>query len=149
MKQCSILRALLTLGLVLGSLGVPYAHSQPVLDDEHLLVVEVRYNNFQLVEGLFIYQQPDYTLIPLQAICDALGFAITVDSERMQASGWFFDEQKSFQLDASQKQLYVAGKHIPWNKNTIIVSDGFDSYVSIKKLEEWLSINLDLRTQLM
>lgn len=114
------------------------------LSDDYLLIVDIFYGKYRLVDNVFIYTAPEANLVPLQPFVDALEFPIEVDPFTMQAKGWFIDENSLFELDVRKREVRVKGVVIPIPVNAIILEDGMDLYVDLQLLSEWFSINAEL-----
>ncbi len=116
------------------------------LSDDDLLIVAAKIGRLQISDDLFIYYQPDFTLIPLQSFCDMLDFPIEVDPDGMSANGWFIDESRTFNLNLNEKTLYIGGELKALSENLPISGDDFDLYVDISALRDWFDLSLDLVT---
>ena len=114
-------------------------------DDENLLIVDMRWNNRVLTEDLFIYSNSEITLVPLQALFDAIEFPIIVDFVDGTASGWYISPNRKFELSIKEKLLEIDGSVIELTANDKLVEDDFDLYVDLNLINQWLPITLELR----
>lgn len=114
-------------------------------DDENLLIVDMRWNNRVLTEDLFIYSNSEITLVPLQALFDAIEFPIIVDFVEGTASGWYISPNRKFELSIKDKMLEIDDSVKELTANDKLVEDGFDLYVDLKLINQWLPITLELR----
>jgi len=120
------------------------------LNEDQSLIVQVKYQGHVLSDAIFIYAEPDYVLVPLGELLTALEFPIDVDAERQIASGWFLSEHQTFNADFNQKTLYIQGQAQPLPEPLLVLSDGFDLYVSADYLQQWFGITANfLHSQLV
>jgi len=119
-----------------------------IFDVEYELIVDFRFSKYILASDIFIYTLPDSTLIPLQPLFDALEFPILVvaDPDELRATGWFIKEENVFELDLSNRSLYIGGRQVPFPAGAIIESDNFDLYADIELLSQWFPLNFLLNT---
>lgn len=113
--------------------------------DDNLLIVELRLGTSILAEDVFLYSNSELTLVPLQALFDALEFAILVDQDRKSAEGWFLNTTNRFELDVVNRSLVLGSNIQEIPADLRIASDGFDLYVDIKSFVTWFPVELDLR----
>ena len=116
-----------------------------LLSDDNLLIVEIQLDNYILASDVFIYASNEGTVIPLQALFDAIEFPISVDASAMTARGWFQRESQIFELIGDQRRVSIGGQSEAIDGTKLLLSDGFDVYADIALLEKWfpLKINVD------
>jgi len=138
--------ALVIATIVAASLAVP-AFAQdipPRLDDEMLVILEVRVDNMILSEGVIGYQSPAGPLLPLGTLCDLLEFAVEVEPSRRRADGWFGDESRIFRLNASTGVATSNGVDSSFRQDQVVVGDD-DIYVTAPAFSEWFPCNVEVR----
>ena len=114
------------------------------LNEDNLLVVELGVENLELIETLFIFQQPEATLIPLQGLVDTLDFPLNIDVAARTVDGWFIEESNTFSLDIKSKTLFIRGQKQDWPSGYSYAADDFDLYFDYRLLEQWLRLHLHL-----
>ena len=128
-----------------GVLGGQPQSTQEIFDDDNLLIVDMRLNNYILAEDLFVYANTEFALIPLQSFFDAIEFPILVDPTESTAEGWYQRTDRQFILDLNKKLLLLGDKHITIEESSLILNDGYDLYADIRLLEQWFPVELELR----
>ena len=114
------------------------------LNEDHLLVVEVSYEDLLLEEALFIYQTPESTFVPAQGLFEALDFPLIIDLDTQTIDGWFISESSKFSLDITKQAVFIKGHAQEWPKNFRFAMDGFDLYIDLNTLEKWFGLKLNL-----
>jgi len=114
------------------------------LNEDDLLVLESGIENYDLSQTLFVYQQPESTLIPLQALIDLLDFPLSIDVAAQTVDGWFINETQTFSLDIEQQTLFIEGQQVDWPKRPYYAADDFDLYFDYRLLEQWFGLQLTL-----
>jgi len=114
------------------------------LNEENLLVVELGVASFKLAETLFVFQQPETTLLPLQELVDALDFPLNIDVAAGTVDGWFVKESNTFSIDIEQQTLFIRGQQKAWPKALYYAVDDFDLYFDYRLLERWFGLELNL-----
>lgn len=117
-----------------------------VLSEDYLLIVDINLGKERLANSVFIYTPPEATLIPLQQLCDLLKFPIEVDPIAMVAKGWFIREEYDFDLKVNEARVRIKGKTLDIPEGALIRADGFDLYVDINLLSQWLPLDFELDT---
>lgn len=115
-----------------------------ILSEDYLLIVDINLGKERLANSVFIYTPPEATLIPLQQLCDLLKFPIEVDPIAMVAKGWFIREEYDFNLKVNEARVRIKGKNLDIPEGALIRADGFDLYVDINLLSQWLPLNFEL-----
>jgi len=114
------------------------------LDDDHLVILEIRLDSKVLSQGLIAFQHKQGVLFPLGALTDILEFAIDVDPGAGRASGWFIDESRRFSLDLAAATVVCAGQThaLPASQ---AAADLDDIYIDSSQLSAWFPITFDVR----
>ncbi|MBU8870839.1 MAG: hypothetical protein KOO60_08280 [Gemmatimonadales bacterium] len=118
------------------------------IDEEALLVLEVRIDKKGTGQGLIAYQHEDDVLLPLGALCTILELAIMVDSDQGTAQGWIIDEERTFELNLPAQTISRNGNLMPLTPGTV-AWDHDDIYVLTDVLESWLPLDLKFNLQRM
>ncbi|MGH1455890.1 MAG: hypothetical protein ACRBDI_03830 [Alphaproteobacteria bacterium] len=151
-KLKSVLRRL-SLACCLTILFIPYVTYAQSNDlskiierpDEDLLIFSLDLGKMRLSETLLVYEDLDTGkyYVPLSDFVDALEFPIRVDDDYFTAQGWFLTESTEFSLDLRQATAISAGKEFELTPEDIERhEDGI--YVSLKMLEKWFPVTLDV-----
>ena len=113
------------------------------IDEEDLLVLEVRIGNTSSGHGLIAYPHGEKALLPLGEICSILELAVLVDPHAGRADGWIIDESRTFVLDIPNRTVTIDGNLSPLPDRCLAL-DETDIYVEQSRLAQWLPIDLDL-----
>ena len=113
------------------------------LDEENLLVLEVRIGSKSTGHGLIAYQHQDAVLLPLGELCSILELGIMVDSGLGAAQGWVLDEERTFDLNLGSGTIALNGSLTPLPPEPIGY-DRNDIYVVSTLLEQWLPVDLEI-----
>lgn len=115
-------------------------------DDSELLILGLHAANLPLHDGILAYAQDDTVLIPLLALCDALGIPVAGSPAQGHAEGWFRDEGRRFLLDIGQRRLYVDGlaRETDWRR---IERHAEDLYVPLDAFADWFGLKLQAQLQ--
>ncbi len=96
-------------------------------------------------DGLDIYQAGTDWFIPLTAMVEALGIAITVSPMLGQADGFYLDESNLFSLDKNSCTATFAKEPHPFDCKQVVTFDD-EIYVHAKLLEKWFSIQIKINS---
>jgi len=113
------------------------------LDEEALLVLEVRIGSKGAGRGLIGYQFQDITLLPLGELCSILELGIMVDAKNGTAQGWTVDESRTFNLNLEAQTIALNGNLTPLPQ-VYIGYDENDIYIQSTILEQWLPVDLEV-----
>jgi Carboxypeptidase regulatory-like domain len=115
-------------------------------DDSALLILGLHAANLPLHDGILAYAQDDTVLVPLLALCDALGIPVMGSPAQGHAEGWFRDEGRRFLLDIGQRRLYVDGeaRETDWRR---IERHAEDLYVPLDAFSDWFGLKLQAQLQ--
>lgn len=113
------------------------------LDDENLVVLEVRLGGYLLSEGIVGYLYPGSLLLPLGELAEALDFAIVVEAYDSLAHGWFIREQRGFRLDLSRNEVVVAGHRSGFDPE-LVTRDQLEIFVDTSLLARWFDLEFEI-----
>lgn len=123
--------------------GLPTSSPILKIDDENLLVMEVRIEKRSTGHGLIAYQHEAGVLLPLGELCAILELAIMVDPDQGTAQGWIVDEDRSFALNLSAQTVTLGGNIMPLPPASVARDDN-DIYILSSILEQWLPVDLEI-----
>ena len=121
-----------------------YYNSEVILNEDDLLVIEVMLGPRISTDTLFIFHSPEYTLLPVQPLMDALEFAVDVDNDDLVINGWFISEEQTVFADFLRQKLLSSGVDQPWPDDLRYAQDGFDLYLDLQTIERWFSLRFNL-----
>ncbi len=113
------------------------------LNNDDLLVLEVRLERTSSGHGLLAYQHGDAVMMPLGEIASILELAIMVDVLTGSADGWIIDESRPFHLNLETGSVELGAGTIALPPSSVGNDDG-DLYVRSDLLQQWLPIVLDI-----
>ena len=113
------------------------------IDEESLLVLEVRIDRQGTGYGMIAYQHQNEVLLPLSELCTVLELAIMVDSDRGTAQGWIISEDRTFDLNLPAQTITQNGNLMPLPPGKI-AWDKDELYVSRSLLQSWLPVDLEI-----
>lgn len=117
--------------------------AKPIISDENILIVELAVGQDATEENIEVYQHEGGFLVPLGFLTQFVDFAIDVNMDDAQASGWFIRESRNFLLDVHKATVTIDGKETSLGGR--IVSLGVDDiYVDSSLFSEWFPIDLEL-----
>jgi len=108
--------------------------------DSEMLVLEFRFGQYILSDGLVSYLNPSGLYVPLGKIAEIIDFPISIDPEAKQAEGWFLSEDRRFFLDIPQRKVVVEGKSSTFDPNLVFLDSG-NIFVNIILLGKWLPVD--------
>ncbi len=112
--------------------------------DEELYVFGLRLDRYVLSDAVVVLYDGKEAFAPLGAVADLLEFPIAVDPAAGTASGWFLNDDRSFRLDLSVLEVQIAGRSLAVDP-AALERHPDDIYVSLKELERWFPLLLELR----
>ena len=115
------------------------------LDDDHLVILELRLGKLLLAEGILAYWIGDTIMMPLGATTALLEFAVDVDPLAGRASGWFQNESRTFSVDIGAGRVVVGGEALTLPPGAAAVAED-DIYVDASVLSTWFPVDIDVRT---
>jgi hypothetical protein len=122
-----------------------YAATEVELNEDESMIVELRLGSFMLSDAMVVYHNSERTLVSLQEFLDGVEFAITVDAETQQASGWFINTKNTFSLNIKTQEVHLRGEKIKLDDDFSFYADEFDLYVDIEYIKRWFDIDIDLQ----
>ena len=131
---------LLLLFLVFFNPSSTLASEAVELNDGDLLVVQLSVGAYTDDEPLFVYRNPELTLVPVASIAAILDIAIEADVDTLSVSGWRGSESNTVDLDLRKKQFYSDGVLRPWDDKIRYAEDGFDIYLDQQTVQSLLGI---------
>jgi hypothetical protein len=112
--------------------------------EEDLRILEIVLDETVLSEALAAYAGPSGgTLLPLQAMSELLGIAITVKTSETLASGFILNERRTFHLDVVRRQVTIGDRQRSFDPSLVQVHQD-DIYVDSALLGEWLPVVFDI-----
>ena len=147
LRQASRLGVLSLLMTCLAPLSVAGAQ-QPEpplaeLDDEDLVILEVRLDDYILGESLLAYMRRGSLLLPLGELAELLDFPILVDAHAGRADGWFVRESRGFHLDLSRGQVVISGVAQTFDAS-LVTRDFTELYVDSSLLSSWFRMEFEV-----
>jgi len=115
------------------------------LDEEDLVILELRLGKLLLAEGILAYWSDDVVMMPLGGVASLLEFAIDVDPRAGRADGWFQDESRIFSLDVATGRVVVGGDVSALPPGAAATADD-DLYVRSDLMAQWFPIDVEVRT---
>ncbi len=113
--------------------------------DETLLIFELKIGSILLGDALVTYEDVESGnyYVPLYDFLQILEMPITVDNQAGTAQGWSVNEGATFALSLPQGTVTLRGNEEPLNNGDAELHDD-GIYVSLKALEGWLPITIDV-----
>lgn len=136
--------ALMAMAMAVGILAVPAAPSyaaswQPNEDDQ--LLFDVRVGQFRIGNGVRGYQTDSGTCVDLADIILAFDLPVRLDKKSRRATGWLFEESRTFTLDREQNIVQIVNKN-----STVSEQDVRDTpegwCVDTATLSRWLNVDI-------
>ncbi len=138
----NIVRCLFAVLLTLGLNGAASAQTWRANPDDALLF-DVRLGQYRLGDGVRGYQTPDGTCVDLGDVILALDLSVRLDKKLRRATGWVFEEQRTFFIDREAMQVQIMNK-----KEVLRATDIYDTpegwCVASARLSSWLGITLEI-----
>jgi hypothetical protein len=113
--------------------------------EEELLLLAVRLDRSVLTDTLVAYPLEGTIIVPFGELMRLLDLAIAVDVVNGRASGFFIQENRTFNLDVDSATVTVEGRMSSFDPARIEVHQD-DIYVDIDLVRQWLP--LDITTNL-
>ncbi len=118
-------------------------NTKKIMDEDGLLLLELKLGKSILNEALPAYRQGDIVLLPIGQLADAVQFPIRLDMDTKRAEGWFSEEDKTLLLDAARNRVTISGQIESVNDAEMAIHDD-DIYVSSALLSQWFSIDFTI-----
>ncbi len=113
------------------------------VDEDDVLILEVRAERYLASSGLIGYRHGDQVLLPLGELADVLEYAIISYPRHGTVEGWLVDEDRTFALDVNNRSVTIEGRQTGVPDGSLYVNED-DVYVTSDVLEEWWPIDLDI-----
>jgi len=110
--------------------------------DDHLVIIQVKIDNYLLHDGLQAYYIDDRLLLPLQELSQTLEFPIEVDLEAKTASGWYIEESQKFELDLKGGKISFEDRELEIPQDATTLVDEWDIYIDSEALANWFDLQL-------
>ncbi len=131
-----------------GALAAPPAKAAPPPDDDgwranddDQWLFDLRSGQYRLGDGIRGYQTPEGMCVDMADMVMGLDLAIRVDKKLRRATGWLFDERRTFTLDRDAGQVSVGSRSHRIAPGTI--RDTPEGWcVQANRLAEWLELPL-------
>ncbi len=124
-----------------GEATLPTAPISPIGQQSQFRSLAVTFKGQVLPERIDAWQQGYQVMLPLGALSDLLGLAITVQPQSGRAVGVAKDGQPRFMLDLAESRATVGGHELSFEPRLAVVVGG-DIYVSTQLLMRWLPVEL-------
>jgi hypothetical protein len=118
----------------------PNSSAQSSVEDQDL-ILEARLHNVVLSDGIPAIQRSGMFFVPLRELTQALEFPIDVFPDSGRASGWFLNEERTFQLDVTNRSARVSGREVLCDPDRLRVEFD-DIYVEISMFGVWFPVQL-------
>jgi len=112
------------------------------LNDEELLIVQLRLGPYVLADGLDAYLHEGEVLLPLMPFFAAIDFPIAVNPIDGEAQGWFRREEQTFSLDLKHHWVRIKQQQLEVSRQRLIAYD-HEIYASVKAMERWFDLHID------
>lgn len=114
---------------------------------DNLVLLEVYLDRYNMGEVITSYYQNDKYFIPLGALSQIVGIAVSTNTETGTAEGFVLEENRHFWLDVKTNQATISGTTYTYNPEDVVVYPD-DIYVSAEQLSSWFPFDLDIDTNL-
>ena len=126
---------------VLATVGGTAWAQAPRLDEDLLVILEVRLDSEVLSPGVLGYQSPAGPLLPLGALSDLMEFAVEVEPRAGRAHGWLGDPSRTFRLDVRGGVSTSGEESVAVAPGAAVAGDD-DIYVTADLLSRWLPVDV-------
>jgi hypothetical protein len=138
-------RGFMALALATGALLAPvvpaFAGGDWKANDDDQLLLDVRVGRFRVGDGVRGYQTGSGTCIDLADIIIAFDLPVRLDKKSRRATGWLFEESRTFTLDREANRVQIMNK-----SSALAASDIYDTpegwCVDTKAFGRWLDVSL-------
>lgn len=137
--------ALASLAVVAGTLGVSatatYAQSTWKANDDDALLLDIRSRKFRIGDGVRGYQTPSGVCVDFADVIISFDMPVRLDKKSRRATGWLFDEARTFTLDREANTVQIVNK-----QKKLLPTDIYDTpegwCVDVKTLSQWFAVEL-------
>ncbi len=128
--------------------GASFALATPVsaqdvwkANDDDALLLDIRSRQWRVGDGVRGYQTPTGVCVDLADIIMAFDLPLRLDKKSRRATGWLFEEQRTFTLDRESDIVQIVNKQSRLSSNQIYdTPEGW--CVDTKSLAKWLNVSL-------
>jgi hypothetical protein len=137
-------RGMLALALATGAIAAPVAPAfasgwKPSEDDQ--LLLDVRVGRYRVGDGVRGYQTDAGTCVDFADLIIAFDLPVRLDKKSRRATGWLFEESRTFTLDREANRVQIMNK-----SSALAASDVYDTpegwCVDTAALGRWLDVTL-------
>ncbi len=138
-------RGLIALAIATGALLAPvvpaFAQNGWTANDDDQLLLDVRVGKYRVGDGVRGYQTNAGICVDLADIIIAFDLPVRLDKKSRRATGWLFEESRTFTLDREAERVQIMNK-----SSALAASDIYDTpegwCVDSKALSRWLDVAL-------
>lgn len=113
------------------------------LDENDLLLLDVRLERLRLASSITAYQHEGLTLVSLAELGSALEFPFDVDPVSGQATGWFLNPSRRFSLDLARREAVVDGQTHSFSAAEVQANEE-GVFVDLATFSRWFPVDLQL-----
>ncbi len=110
-------------------------------NDDDAILLDVRSGQYRIGNGVRGYQTGNGVCIDFSDIIMALDLPVRLDKKSRRATGWLFEEARTFTLDREQNIVQIMNRNQP-----LAVSDIYDTpegwCVDTRSLSRWLNVEI-------
>ena len=134
----------MAMAIAVGIVAVPaapsFASSWQASDDDALLF-DVRVGQYRVGDGVRGYQTNTGICVDLADVIMAFDLPVRLDKKSRRATGWLFEESRTFTLDREASRVQIMNKSLVVGTNDIRdVPEGW--CVDVKTLASWLNVDV-------
>ena len=134
----------MAMAIAVGIVAVPaapsFASSWQASDDDALLF-DVRVGQYRVGDGVRGYQTNTGICVDLADVIMAFDLPVRLDKKSRRATGWLFEEIRTFTLDREASKVQIMNKSLVVGTNDIRdVPEGW--CVDVKTLASWLNVDV-------
>ena len=137
-------KAFTALAVATGIMTIPVASARAAAwqaNEDDALLFDVRVGQWRVGDGVRGYQTGTGICVDLADIIIAFDLPVRLDKKSRRATGWLFEESRTFTLDRESNIVQIVNKNEPVGINDIYdVPEGW--CVDTKRLASWLNIEI-------
>lgn len=131
----------LATGALLAPVAPAFAQAAWKANDDDQLLLDVRAGRYRVGDGVRGYQTNSGVCIDFADLIIALDLPVRLDKKSRRATGWLFEESRTFTLDREAGRVQIMNK-----SSALSASDVYDTpegwCVDTKALSRWLDVTL-------
>lgn len=131
----------LTTGALLAPVAPAFAQGGWKANDDDQLLLDVRVGRYRVGDGVRGYQTDAGICIDFADLIIAFDLPVRLDKKSRRATGWLFEESRTFTLDREANRVQIMNK-----SSALAASDIYDTpegwCVDSKALSRWLEVTL-------